>query len=187
MSKKQISRIFIVDDERVIAETLAMILKQSGFSATFFTNPLEALIAARSDAPDLLISDVMMPQLSGIDLAIRMKEQCPKCKTLLFSGQADTVDLLLAAREQGHNFHLLAKPIHPTDLLRHIKEQGAAKVTAADAAYDLGAVLIGCRSESERCPPRIPRFDSGSDIETHLLGSKGGSVDGKSPLKKMGA
>jgi len=141
MSKKRISHIFIVDDERVIAETLAMILKQSGYTARFFTNPLEALIAAHSDAPDLLISDVTMPQLSGVDLAIRMTEQCPNCKILLFSGQADTaLDLLLAARAQGYNFHLLAKPIHPTDLLRHIEEQGVAKATAADAAYDLGVV-----------------------------------------------
>jgi CheY-like chemotaxis protein len=140
MSKKQVSHIFIVDDERVIAETLAMILKQSGFSATFFTDPLEALIAARSDAPDLLITDVMMPQLSGIELAIRMKEQCPKCKILLFSGCADTVDLLASAREQGHNFNMLSKPVHPSDLLREITEQTAKKKTAA---YALGIVPGG--------------------------------------------
>jgi DNA-binding NtrC family response regulator len=147
MLKKQLSNIFIVDDERVIAETLATILKQSGFSARFFTNPLEALIAALSDAPDLLITDVTMPQFSGVDLAIRMTEQCPKCKILLFSGQAGTVDLLLAARAQGYNFHLLAKPIHPTDLLRHIEEQGVAKATAADAAFSLGID----RSQSDAC------------------------------------
>ena len=183
MLKKQISRVFIVDDERVIAETLAVMLKQSGFFVTFFTNPLEALIAARSDAPDLLITDIAMPQLSGIDLAIRMTEQCPKCKILLLSGQADTVvDLLLAAREQGHNFHLLIKPIHPIELLRHIKEQGAAKATAADAAYDLGVVLVGYQSESE---PLIYRVLTPEAIlkRPHLVGSKGGSIDGKPPLR----
>jgi CheY-like chemotaxis protein len=76
---------------------------------------------ARSEAPDLLISDVMMPQLSGIDLAIQMKEECPGCQILLFSGQAETVDLLQTAREQGHNFQLLSKPVHPTDLLNGIR------------------------------------------------------------------
>lgn len=126
MSKKQISRVFVVDDEPIIAETLAAILRKSGFSARFFTNPLLALASARSDPPDLLISDVVMPQLSGVDLSIQMIDQCPGCAVLLFSGQAETVDLLVAARERGYNFHLLAKPVHPTDLLRRIEEQRTA-------------------------------------------------------------
>jgi DNA-binding NtrC family response regulator len=118
--------IFIVDDEWIIAQTLAIILQHSGFSARFFNNPLEALSAAKLTAPDLLISDVVMPQLSGTDLAIQMKELCPLCNVLLFSGQAQTANLLMKAREQGHNFELLSKPIHPDDLLRNIREQDAS-------------------------------------------------------------
>ena len=83
-------RIFVVDDEEIIATSLAMILQKSGFEATSFTHPLKALEASGSESPDLLISDVMMPELNGIDLAIRMKEICPECKVLLFSGQANT-------------------------------------------------------------------------------------------------
>jgi CheY-like chemotaxis protein len=179
MLKKQILRVVVVDDERVIAETLAAILRQSGFFATFFTDPLEALIFARSDAPDLLISDVMMPQLSGIDLAIRMKEQCPKCRILLFSGCADTVDLLETARKQGHNFHLLSKPVHPTDLLRALTEETATETTAA---YACGTVPVG-QSKSERFPPLVS-FRTPA-IEPHLLGLKGGAIDAKPSLKKV--
>jgi CheY-like chemotaxis protein len=51
------SRIFVVDDEPVIASSLAAILRMNGFSARFFTSPLEALAAARSESPDLVISD----------------------------------------------------------------------------------------------------------------------------------
>jgi CheY-like chemotaxis protein len=116
-------RVFIVDDEQIIARTLAIILEQSGYSATAFFDPLQALVAAGVDAPDLLISDVVMPQLSGIDLAIRLQLLCPKCKVLLFSGQAQTADLLRAARDQGHDFSLLSKPVHPTDLLSRLREQ----------------------------------------------------------------
>ncbi len=95
-----------------------------GFFARYFVNPLEALDAAWVEAPDLLISDVVMPQLSGVDLAIRIKEEHPTCKVLLFSGQAGTADLLKAAQEQGHDFQLLAKPIHPSDLLFEINKAG---------------------------------------------------------------
>ena len=126
MLQTKVQRIFVVDDEKVFAETLATILQRSGFSARFFTNPLEALHSARSDAPDLLISDVMMPQLLGTDLAMQIQKLCPNCKILLFSAQANTVDLLQIPRAQGHDFHLLSKPIHPTDLLRKIGSLGGA-------------------------------------------------------------
>ena len=94
-----------------------------GFSAKFFTSPLEALAAARAKSPDLLISDVEMPSLSGIDLAIRMKALYPACKILLFSGQPSNLDLLDSARAQGHDFDLLLKPIPPPELLCRDKEK----------------------------------------------------------------
>jgi DNA-binding NtrC family response regulator len=115
-----VSRVFVVDDEQVIASTLAAILILHGYSATFFTSALAALAAARSEAPDFLISDVAMPGLSGIDLAIQMKAQYPECKILLFSGQAATMDLLEDARNQGHSFQLLEKPVHPSVMLSSI-------------------------------------------------------------------
>jgi CheY-like chemotaxis protein len=117
-----ISVVFVVDDNRVIASTTASILRLSGYQARSFVNPLEALEAARSVGPDLVIADVVMPGISGIDLAVRLKELCPTCKVLLFSGQAETGDLLEAARKQGHDFQVLAKPIHPRDLLTRIKD-----------------------------------------------------------------
>jgi len=89
----------------------------NGFSAKFFTSPREALNAARLKAPDLVISDVAMPGISGIDLAIQMRAQYPTCKILLFSGQAATMDLLEDARAQGHDFDLLLKPVPPAELL----------------------------------------------------------------------
>lgn len=114
-------RIFVVDDEYIIASTLSTILQRNGFDSTYYTDPLKALEAARQQAPQLLITDVVMPGLSGIDLAIALKEDCPSCKVLLFSGQAATANLLQASREKGHDFELLSKPIHPTEFLKKIK------------------------------------------------------------------
>ena len=127
MSSQPVPRIFVVVDEPVIASSLAAILKQHGYSATFFTSPREALAAARSKAPDLLISDVAMPGLSGVNLAIQMKAQYPKCKILLFSGQAGTQDLLEDARSQGHDFQLLEKPVHPSAMLSEVAALEGAK------------------------------------------------------------
>jgi CheY-like chemotaxis protein len=122
VSSGPVPRIFVVDDEPVIASTLAAILQMNGFSAKFFTCPQEALNAARLKAPDLLISDVAMPGISGVDLAIQMRGQYPTCKILLFSGQAGTMDLLEDARAQGHDFDLLPKPVPPTELLFEVEK-----------------------------------------------------------------
>jgi CheY-like chemotaxis protein len=120
MQPKQLS-IFVVDDEQIIATTLTLILQNSGYLAKAFFDPLQALAAARMEAPDLVISDVVMPQLTGVELAIQMKAMCPFCRVILFSGQAQTGDLLQNARERGHEFKLLTKPVHPVDLLAHIR------------------------------------------------------------------
>ena len=119
--------ILIVDDERVIADTLSIILSKSGFNTyTAYDGP-SALALALEVAPELLISDVVMPGMSGIDLAISLAGLLPQCKVLLFSGQAATVDLLEVARRSGHNFITLSKPVHPTDLLKRISECLALK------------------------------------------------------------
>jgi DNA-binding response OmpR family regulator len=120
------SRVFVVDDEPMVASTTAAVLQLNGYEVRSFVNSLEALDAARAVKPDLVIADVVMPGLSGIDLAIQLNELCPTCKVLLLSGQAQTADLLETARQQGHDFEVLAKPIHPTDLLARIKDAAAA-------------------------------------------------------------
>ena len=114
--------VYVVDDEHMIATTLAKILQNNGFDAVPFVDPLEALLAAEYQTPDLLITDVMMPQLNGVDLGVQFKAIHPKCKVLLFSGNAAHIDRLHEARSQGHNFELLIKPVHPKNLLQAIQE-----------------------------------------------------------------
>jgi CheY-like chemotaxis protein len=114
-------KVLVVDDERVIADTLAMILNQSGFDARAAYSGEKALEAATAFAPDMLISDVIMADLNGIDAAIRIRQLRPGIKVLLFSGQAATANLLEKARANGHEFDILAKPVHPQDLLNKLR------------------------------------------------------------------
>ncbi len=114
-------RVLVVDDEKVIANTLAMILNQSGFEAQAVYSGEKAVELASTYQPDMLITDVIMADLNGIDAAIRIRALLPKIKILLFSGQAATADLLEKAREQGYEFEILAKPVHPQDLLTKLR------------------------------------------------------------------
>jgi DNA-binding response OmpR family regulator len=114
-------KVLVVDDERVIADTLAMILNQSGFQARAVYSGENALEMASSFEPDMLIADVIMADLNGIDAAIQIRALLPRVKILLFSGQAATADLLEKARAQGYEFEILAKPVHPQDLLSRLR------------------------------------------------------------------
>jgi DNA-binding NtrC family response regulator len=80
-----------------------------------------ALSAAAEESPGLLITDVMMPNMSGVDLAIHFKNLYPKCKVLLcFSSAAATSHLLASARLRGYDFELLAKPLQTVKLLERV-------------------------------------------------------------------
>ena len=114
-------RVLVADDERVIADTLAMILNQSGFDARAVYSGETAVELASEFKPEMLVSDVIMGGLSGIDAAIRIRSLFPQVKILLFSGQAATSDLLETARAQGFEFEILAKPVHPQDLLARLR------------------------------------------------------------------
>ena len=114
-------RVLVADDEQVIANTLAIILNQAGFEAKAVYSGENALETIDEFQPNMLISDVIMTGMTGIEAAIQVRAKLPGCKILLFSGQAATADLLEKARAHGHEFEILAKPVHPTDLLAKLR------------------------------------------------------------------
>jgi CheY-like chemotaxis protein len=110
-------RILVVDDERVIADTLATILTRSGFEAHAAYSGEEAIASATELPPHVLISDVGLKGMNGVEAAIRILNQLPTCRVILFSGQATTRDLLRDSRARGYEFEILTKPVHPRTLL----------------------------------------------------------------------
>lgn len=123
-------KVLVVDDEHIIANTLSIILNTSGFEARAVYSGEAAVHALGSFRPDVLISDVVMSGMSGIEAAIVFRTLQPNCKILLFSGQAATADLLESARELGQTFEIMAKPVHPSDLLAKLRSGGIALNTS---------------------------------------------------------
>lgn len=114
-------RILVVDDEALIADTICQILNRSGFIAQAAYGGQEAIDTARRISPELVLSDVLMPHIDGVEAAIAIREFSPDTRIVLFSGQAATVEILARARERGHDFELLPKPLHPTQLIKHLR------------------------------------------------------------------
>lgn len=116
----EIHYVIVVDDEKIIAETLAIILRAQGYDVRAYADPLQALECLGSPFPDLLLADVSMPGLNGIELALALRRKCPDCKVLLFTGKSQWANGLRVREDEGKHFRCLSKPVHPTTLLETI-------------------------------------------------------------------
>jgi DNA-binding NtrC family response regulator len=117
-----IKRVLVVDDERGIADTLVLILNESGFEARAAYDGKNAIREVLASCPEILLSDVLMPGVNGVEAAKLALGHCPELKVILFSGQAASLDLVDKANEAGFHFQLLAKPIEPEDLIAALRE-----------------------------------------------------------------
>ncbi len=119
-------RVLVVDDEQLIANTLVLILNRSGFEAVAAYSGEKAIEAAQELQPEILITDVVMFGMTGIEAAIQISNLVPGCRVILLSGQAATADLLREAAAQGFEFEIVAKPVHPQVLLDVLRNPGPA-------------------------------------------------------------
>jgi len=113
-------RVFIVHDEFVVASSLAAILRRKGFDARSFTDPLRALSAAVSEAPELLISDFLTPRLSGGELASQVRLHNPNCEVIFFSRQALTGPRIERERSDQRYLHSISTPAPSPENLKAI-------------------------------------------------------------------
>jgi CheY-like chemotaxis protein len=116
-------KILVVDDQVLVADTLTEILGNYGFHAVAAYGGETALEIAKKSQPDYLLTDILMPFMNGVELAIAVREMFPHTRILLFSGQAGITDLLLRAQQQGYEFELVAKPIHPERLVKILRNK----------------------------------------------------------------
>ena len=113
--------VLIVDDETIIADTRAAIFSSWGYTAMIAYSAEDALEIASVVPPELLVSDVMLAAMNGVDLAIAIQEMVPDCKVILFSGLPYSAEMVATARCAGHDFTLLDKPLHPAQILAELK------------------------------------------------------------------
>lgn len=113
-------KVVVADDERAIAETMAMILNASGYEARAVDSGEAALELAERFHPDFLISDIRMGAMDGIEAATQIRNLLPQCKVVVFSATMVDHETRLKLRALGFDF--LRKPLHPSQLLAHLRK-----------------------------------------------------------------
>lgn len=115
-------RVLIVDDDRLVADTLSLVFRSNGFQTEACYSAAEALERARSFAPELLLCDVTMPEETGLQLAEKVHTEMPECKVLMltaYAGNLAKVELYSAKTKRP--LKLLSKPCRPELLLEEVE------------------------------------------------------------------
>ena len=111
--------VLVIDDDRVLADTLAQILRLNGFRPVALYSGEEAVELAERLQPDVVLSDIRMSQVNGIEAAKRIRELHPQCRVILFT--AHPVSHEMRRMIHGLNFELLQRPLHPEDVLTALR------------------------------------------------------------------
>ena len=127
------ARILVVDDDKMVALTLSAILQEQGYEVATAFNGKEAIVKAATFFPDLLLSDVNMGAMNGVEAATRITAKLPDCRVLFLSGHASMSDVLDSAPRRLV-FSFMSKPVHTLELLNAIAYQLSAINTSDDPA-----------------------------------------------------
>lgn len=112
-------RVLVVDDEHLIADTLATILKINGFETTALYSGEAALEWVESYQPNVVLSDIHMHKVNGIETAERIRKRHPECRIILFTASVMSPSTRHRIQELG--FEFLQRPLHPEVVLAQLE------------------------------------------------------------------
>lgn len=114
-------KIVVVDDEKIVTSAFKTLLKVEGFDdAFFFNSPKEAVKFLKTETPDIVISDFMMPEMNGLEFLTAVKKIHPEVSTILLTGYADKENAIKAINEIGL-YKYIEKPWDNDDLIMNIR------------------------------------------------------------------
>lgn len=146
MAEEHTPTILIVDDEEMVATALRSFLElETSYRILTFTSPVEALEAARSDPPNVVIADFMMPEMDGITFLRQLREENPQATRILLTGYADKENAIRAINEAGL-YYYLEKP-WSNEHLKLVIRNGVERSTLFDELDRRVRALEGAHQE----------------------------------------
>lgn len=115
------TNVLIIDDDRMVADTLAEILRLHGFYPAAVYSGEEAVAYVERFQPDIVLSDIRMHRLDGIEAARTIRQLHPECRVILFT--ASTVNSKTKHAIERSGFEFLQRPLHPQSVLSALRQQ----------------------------------------------------------------
>src|SRR5690554_5697199 len=124
------SKILIVDDETAILDTLQILLRREGFEVTAAQSGREALAYLEEATPDVVLSDIRMPGVTGLDLLAAIRERDPELPVILMTAQASLQSAMQAVNQGA--FYYLQKPFSNDELVALCQRAAEARTLKAE-------------------------------------------------------
>src|SRR6185437_4650038 len=139
MLRSMKSRVLVVDDDPALAEMLTIVLRGEGFDTAGVGDGTRALPAVRELRPDVVLLDLMLPGLNGIDVcrAIRTESGVP---IVMLTAKSDTVDIVLGLESGADDY--VVKPFKPKELIARIRARVRRTETEPAEQLAIGDVTI---------------------------------------------
>jgi CheY-like chemotaxis protein len=111
-------KILVIDDDSLVRDTLVRVLERKGYQVLVASDGLRGLHAFRREQPDLVITDIIMPEKEGLETIREIRGECPDAKIIAISGGAriGNMDFLDVAGKLGAS-EIIPKPFDPTELV----------------------------------------------------------------------
>lgn len=132
-------RVLVVDDDAALSEMLGIVLRGEGFEPVFCADGAQAVQAFRDSRPDIVLLDLMLPGMDGIDIcrAIRQDSGVP---IVMLTARGDTVDVVVGLEAGADDY--IVKPFKPKELVARIRARVRRHDDSASSTLAIGDLLI---------------------------------------------
>jgi len=168
-----VQKILVVDDDRTTRHLLALQLRGAGYSVALAGDGKKALERVKRQRFDLVLLDVWMPGMDGLELLSRLRDEPSRPRVVIMTADDASATLLRAIRQ--HAYRYLSKPVEPAQLVEIVRSVLAAAelrpIEVVSARPDWVELLVPCQRESaERLREFLARLDSDlpEDVRTRV-------------------
>ncbi|WP_048760872.1 MtrAB system response regulator MtrA [Corynebacterium vitaeruminis] len=133
------SKILVVDDDPAIAEMLTMVMEREGFDTVVVDDGLEAVKAAERENPDLILLDLMLPGMGGVDVCRNVRETSA-VPIIMLTAKTDTVDVVLGLESGADDY--VTKPFKPKELVARVRARLRRQEDSPGETLEIGDLTI---------------------------------------------
>jgi DNA-binding NtrC family response regulator len=175
---KSRGRILVVDDETTALKSLRRILEKEGHTVSTYSNPVRALHKLKQEHFDIVLSDLMMPHLDGLELLDQIKQVAPRVEVILITGYASLAGAVEATKKGAFDF--LAKPFTPQDVREKVRQalsqkqahDLARRLDSGDSSEEQDSLIIGQSPQMLRVAEVIAQI-APTDCSVLITGESG--------------